>query len=331
METVIYLEVLDRFGRVKERIQLDDRPLTIGRTYANDVVIDDHFVSPYHAGIERLSNGRYLLVDLNSLNGVRGVRPNRVIKEEEIKPGMRVRIGHTVLRFRDSDYGSTEAVKDQFGQHSYGRFISHPAVSLCLLAVAALVFLTDRYFNSFERIDILGLMNEHIAILVALIVWLLAWAIASRVVTHGFYFLTHLGIASMGASVLLVIAIVSPFFAFGFAKDEWSGTMQVAGAMLGVFIALFLHLSVMFARYKKTVMATAISFAVVSVLSFQLYTSNKQEPVAFTAIDMQATVKPLEYKLVNSNSPVQFLKSAITKTQGQGVQTENRGSAESAE
>jgi pSer/pThr/pTyr-binding forkhead associated (FHA) protein len=53
MERVIFVEVLDRRGRVAERAAVDQLPFRIGRGYDCDLILDDPHVDALHAVIER--------------------------------------------------------------------------------------------------------------------------------------------------------------------------------------------------------------------------------------------------------------------------------------
>ena len=59
------------------RIAVDHTPWRIGRGRGNDLVLDDHSVSRLHADIRSADDGRLVLTDLESLNGV-FVNDNRV-------------------------------------------------------------------------------------------------------------------------------------------------------------------------------------------------------------------------------------------------------------
>jgi pSer/pThr/pTyr-binding forkhead associated (FHA) protein/tetratricopeptide (TPR) repeat protein len=74
-----------------------DRPsLVIGRTPENDVILDHKSISRHHAKVIRDGN-RYVIVDLESANGVRvrGIERDRT----ELRPGDLVELGEVRLRF----------------------------------------------------------------------------------------------------------------------------------------------------------------------------------------------------------------------------------------
>lgn len=77
---------------------LEER-LTIGRDSSNDIVIDNTFISGFHAEFIRQSDGGYEIVDLKSSNGtfVNGKRVERA----RVKGGDRLTFGQLESRFRE--------------------------------------------------------------------------------------------------------------------------------------------------------------------------------------------------------------------------------------
>lgn len=77
---------------------LDER-LSLGRDSENDIVIDNTYISAFHAEFLRQSDGGYEVVDLQSSNGtfVNGQRVERSL----VKGGDKIRFGQLEARFRD--------------------------------------------------------------------------------------------------------------------------------------------------------------------------------------------------------------------------------------
>lgn len=74
MATRVVVDILDGHGRVRarERLSLDpaNARFTVGRGVAADVVLDDPHVAAVHVAVDISEEGRVLLTDLGSLNGV---------------------------------------------------------------------------------------------------------------------------------------------------------------------------------------------------------------------------------------------------------------------
>jgi two-component system, NtrC family, sensor kinase len=81
------------------RYELEERVITVGRTPANQIRITDGAASRKHCMI-KLVGDCYTLVDLGSANGL-FVNGDRV-KEHDLIHGDRIKIGKTVLAFKES-------------------------------------------------------------------------------------------------------------------------------------------------------------------------------------------------------------------------------------
>ncbi len=84
---------------VLEEFMFDKTPVTIGRRYDNDVVIDNMAVSGHHAAIEEENPNFYVLVDLESLNGT--FLNETKISRERIFDGDVFIVGKHTLNFVD--------------------------------------------------------------------------------------------------------------------------------------------------------------------------------------------------------------------------------------
>src|SRR3954470_15228661 len=80
------------FDLVEER-------LSLGRNSRNEIVIENTFISSFHAELLRQEDGNYELIDLNSANGtyVNGKRAERAV----LKPEDRVRFGQLEARYKE--------------------------------------------------------------------------------------------------------------------------------------------------------------------------------------------------------------------------------------
>src|SRR5437588_11708467 len=90
---------------------LGSRPLTLGRSDENDVVLSDEVASRAHAEL-RHENGLYILEDRGSTNGtfVNGARAT----VHQLEPGDQIAIGDDVFRFEvGEDRGATRLIPVQ--------------------------------------------------------------------------------------------------------------------------------------------------------------------------------------------------------------------------
>ena len=58
MEKIIFVELLDRREHLQQRFRIESFPLTIGRAYTNDIILEDRHVSPEHVRIRLDEDGK---------------------------------------------------------------------------------------------------------------------------------------------------------------------------------------------------------------------------------------------------------------------------------
>lgn len=71
--------------------------ITIGRNNENDIIINDQYVSHYHAQIKRIDSN-YILEDLDSINHTY-LNNESIVRNEVLKSGDIIKIGLVTFRF----------------------------------------------------------------------------------------------------------------------------------------------------------------------------------------------------------------------------------------
>ncbi|MBN1659405.1 MAG: FHA domain-containing protein [Anaerolineae bacterium] len=89
---------------IKGRWTLDQPVMTIGRWHDNDVVVDDRWVSRYHARVVRRDD-RYVVEDLDSKNGT-FVNGQRITAPAPLRDGDQVQVT-PLVKLTFVDYAST--------------------------------------------------------------------------------------------------------------------------------------------------------------------------------------------------------------------------------
>ena len=110
MTAPYFIELLARNGDVVARQRFDTLPVTIGRGYDNDFVLDDAHTAPRHAVLELDVDGGLVLRDAGSQNGI--VLHGRRQPSVPLDGTTIVRLGHTRLRVRDAAFPVAPEVTD---------------------------------------------------------------------------------------------------------------------------------------------------------------------------------------------------------------------------
>ena len=79
---------------------LTEGPISIGRAPSNTIQIIDTAASRKHCFVRRDPEDTFTLVDLGSANGTQ-VNGEKVIKEHPLEPEDRIKIGKTILVFKE--------------------------------------------------------------------------------------------------------------------------------------------------------------------------------------------------------------------------------------
>ena len=251
----LILEILDPRGyTIRQR--LDGQPLVLGRGLSNDVILDDAYVDARHARLERDTGGAWSIVDLGTVNGLYA-NGERAGASAPVDVGTEVRIGRTLLRFRDSDEVVPPALVDDQAPTSSrapvepvraapvadgapageerraarllttrGRLV---VVGATLAAIAINSWLGDT--SRSPAGSVLGIVLTAGAMLSA---WAVTWAAASRRADRRFHFLGHLAVVC--AVFLAAIAAVE--------VNEWlTFLFPGAGVVAVLYVAAFLLLA----------------------------------------------------------------------------------------
>ncbi|NRD60299.1 FHA domain-containing protein [Corallococcus exiguus] len=241
MGEVIFLEVLEG-DAVQSRHRLDTLPVTVGRGYANDIILDDPKVSAEHLRLERREDGAVVLHDVGSVNGTFSVEPWAPLKELVITPDARVSVGDTVLRFRPRSFVVEDTVVNEAPEAPSERLIERPrAFAFTLQALVVTSFISERV-TQFRKTDWGDLLMSAVVPLGLALLWAGGWSLASRIARKRFHFRVHTTIAAL---VLLGFSLLPPLFAlvsFSFSLGSWLGFVRMLAVLALVGWGLYWHL-----------------------------------------------------------------------------------------
>ena len=134
MRAPFFVEVLSRNKEVRYRHQVDSLPISIGRGYDNDFILDDPHTSAHHAIIDKTADGGLMIRDLGSRNGI--IHKGQRQTELAIDGNTIFRLGHTNLRVRSADF----PVADEIADTTFHNWEGWPPA----LAGLALIVVPDR-------------------------------------------------------------------------------------------------------------------------------------------------------------------------------------------
>ncbi len=243
MDELIVVEVLDRAGRVTERVRLTNFPARIGRGYDCAVIVDDPYVSPHHLSIGRDDGGQLCLVDTQSDNGSYYVADGRRLTRATLQVDTALRIGNTQLRLRRADFAVNRTLIDLPNGAAGVRSINRGRVLAALLLVSAVALFMQLSWNTFTQPKPAQLLFYVFVTLIMVLIWAGAWALASRVFAHRPAFFAHGVIALSVLLAWMVYDILLDYYRFALAADLSADILNYVGA--------FVLLSALFAAHLR--------------------------------------------------------------------------------
>ena len=309
MERVVYVEVLDKRGGVKERIRLDAFPATIGRAYTNNVIIDDKHVCPEHLRINLNEEGNFIVEDLGSVNGLYQINPLKRVSLVEITPNLQISIGSTVFQFRrpEDKVAPAEIVKPD--RTYLFPLLKHQGAALGIFFLSSLVLTLINYLNSYDKISSMSFVGGLLAIFFLFAIWAGVWSMVNRLLTHTFRFVSHLSIASLGTISILSFIILTEYYSFIFSPGLFLDVIMIAGFIILSALFLFCHLSIIPAASQKRrlVYSTLVSAGVIGIFTFIAYIEDSRFS---NEIKFQLVLKPVKNRWLITSSSDSFFENA---------------------
>jgi hypothetical protein len=256
-ETVL-VEVCGVQGRVlaRERVVLDAarRAFTVGRSVNADVTIDDDYAAPVHASIEVTPEGRILVSDLGSRNGIVVADKRRQgASGVELADGM-FKIGHTRLRVRTARESLAPEKPDQIEAASLLRNPALVAAAAALICAAQLAY--SKWLEA-PRDLAAEIVKDLIFALLVGGAWITFWALLSRITQWVWRWSVHAAILLCVVAAAFVVEGILEFAAFlvGFPQ---SASRAAGVGLIAVAWALYLHLTQATSMSARSAVLTAV-------------------------------------------------------------------------
>jgi hypothetical protein len=234
MDEVIWVEVLSRHRDIVARHRCIGPEIRIGRSYVNDVVVDDPHVAPEHVRIRRDVDGALVAEHLGSANGMFADRGSRKLERIVLDGVHPIRIGNTCLQVREASH----AVAPE-------RVIAAPErMWPVLLALGGAVLgleLLSVWLHETAEPKLSHYVEQPLGIVVFALGWTTGWAILARIFSGRARFERTLLIALSGMLVFSLYNEVSAFAGFALV---WRGlaNYQYVGMWIILAAVCFLHL-----------------------------------------------------------------------------------------
>jgi len=303
VDELTYVEVLGRHGEVTSRLAVRAWPMRIGRAYDNDLILEDPYVAPRHVVLERSTGGDLEIVDAGSQNGIFRAGSRHRLTRERVDAAARYRVGKTWFRVRSS----VHPVAEEKVERGAGG-LREPVAALASVLVVTAVVLFFRWSWTSERIDLAKLAEAAVLLVLGLLVWSGAWALAGRLLLGEPRFAPHLTVAAL-ALLGVFIADQSDYVAFAFSAPAtyYYVAMSAAGAVLTW--GLWRHLSLVIPNPGLGAALAAVGVAAVCAVSMTLigYVERGDDQPRMAYLK---AIKAPAVRLVKGSEAAQFFSDA---------------------
>lgn len=230
----VIFEIVNRAGRTLERHKASGARLSIGRAFDNELILADETVSPHHAALETDERGEPVLIDLDSLNGIRSQRHDRIDGAASLRSGDIYSFGRARVRIYAAAHPVAATVRVGGMDWLINRLGSAAALSV-ILGLVASVAITEQWLNTYTQTRWQEMGIGLIGVMAAGLLIATFWAIVGRIAKHEGRFQTQLALVML--YLLLEGAIVTGY--------EWLlfNTLSVGVSTTVGLLASFLLLS----------------------------------------------------------------------------------------
>jgi len=309
MDPVTFVEVLDHRGRVRSRHRLTTLPIRIGRSYRNDVIIDDPWVSAEHVEIHREPDGSLVAVDRGSDNGTyRGKSKDR-ITQTRLAAGDRLRIGRTGLRICTAATEVPPTVAENPTWARLGPALERPAVAAALVVGVVTVLTTADAITTTDYPIGSGALALALALMMSLAAFGGAWALGARLRGRRPRFLQHVAWLAIivltlwiGVMFFTYLTVIAPRVRL-WAMLEGVLTVGLAMVWLVGHLTLASNLTL---RLRLVIAASTV----IGLLTLGALAWSAEEGSSTTELSISYSLWPVPRSLLLSSSSERFFDEA---------------------
>lgn len=261
METLI-LQLGGRSGRARDLVRSQGETLSIGRGYANDVVLADPYVAPVQ-GSFRCRDDRWVYANSDDTNRVLLNGANLPAREVEVQPGDRLVLGRTEVRVfsPDTEVAPTRKllISDWLHHDSVGLLFP----LLALVACNLVDYSVDYLLQATREIDWKESVSSLLWLNLFLFGWAVIWAITGKIIRHHAHFGQQLFITAVW--LIALILVLPPIDYIEFASNGALPGEVVSTLVLLAMIAWLLRFNLYFSTSGRHATAIGIAFSCIIV------------------------------------------------------------------
>jgi len=307
MSVFYFVEILNTNGDVHSRHKFSDFPIRIGRSYSNDIILDDPHTAAEHAIIEKSEAGTLVIRDLGSHNGLKlqGKRQTQIaLHGDQI-----VHLGLTPVRVRDNFFVVPAEITDS----SHSRWQGWP-LFLIGLALICLISFSNTWVGDISNSKASDYIMSMLSWLALAGVWAGLWSLVNRLFGGSTHFSQHLFTLSVGIFVWTLLDYLCMLLGFSLSW-EWATRYSSHVEISLLATLMYYHLRLIIPRKHSRVkwLCTALAvlgFSITLMVNYQ-HTNQYADELYMHEILPPAVRISRDHTLNEFNQSVQTLKADI--------------------
>lgn len=318
------LEVQDRNGATVARLPVTRWPVTVGRSLACDLVLDDAHVAAHHLQIDRPTGARVSARVLDTVNGVTyGQKHRPAWAEFDWTPEQEIRLGRLrlCLRLADAPLAPEQALP------SFS--LRNAMVTVGLMGLLLVWQLTLMWFNLPDADKFAQALPVAMAGMAGVLaIWCSLWALASKLFSGHPQFWRHVRITCATTLAEGLTSGTAHLLAFMFSWENLARFDFLISAPV-LATGIYLQLTVIAPQHRRTLrltMASILLFAVAAVLG-----SNWLQTGRLSTQRQLASLFPPALRVAPTVPVAQFIDDAKTLQQKLDERLKNEQSSDGAE
>jgi len=197
--------------------KIESFPVTVGRAFDNDVILQDVTISPHHLVIEKEDDKLYLR-NLSSENGTKVGRKKMGLERIEVNTPTTFHISNIKARVLATDMQVEEThVKDCTG---FFCIFTNPLWAIVLLAITIGLFAFERYANTPVAKEVFYYLNTILPSVWIILGITVVISGISRLATHRWEIIPAISIASLIFLIPQIFEYIGQYSAYLFTNDS---------------------------------------------------------------------------------------------------------------
>ncbi|MEM7054865.1 MAG: FHA domain-containing protein [Pseudomonadota bacterium] len=237
MELIV--EVLGTTNNVLERQKFSKNAVAIGRGFSNDLILNDEHADAEHARLELDDEGRWWIVDQNSVNGIRQAKGKRKLDRQAVSSGEVFLLGRNKLRVYLGNHPVPPAVRIRWIE-SLLLWLGKPFVLVSMILSYLTVKALASYFSTIGEFKWSAFFSQNIGEVLGFIALAIAVYFLSVLFRRGGNFMSHISVL---VAVFLIGALIDFLINLAVfnAGDHRYGLINTVDTISG-YLIIFLYL-----------------------------------------------------------------------------------------